>query len=65
MQEFLVPKTERKWSHYETKLLIDLYKLYINKLGTFGVKNQTALFKVISNEFQKINIIVAPSNCLN
>nr|CAI5839129.1 unnamed protein product [Callosobruchus analis] len=57
--------TERKWSHYETKLLLDLYKLYINKLGTVGVKNQKALFEVISNELEKINIIVAPTNCLN
>nr|CAI5827135.1 unnamed protein product [Callosobruchus analis] len=65
MQESLVPKTERKWSHYETKLLIDFYKLHVNKLGTFGVKNQKALFELISNECQKINIIVAPSNCLN
>nr|CAI5848813.1 unnamed protein product [Callosobruchus analis] len=65
LQEFLVPKTERKWTQYETKLLIDFYKSNINKLGTFKVKNQRALFELISNEFKKINIVVAPTNCLN
>nr|CAI5846312.1 unnamed protein product [Callosobruchus analis] len=65
LQEFLVPKTERKWTQYETKLLIDFYKSNINKLGTFKVKNQRALFELISNEFKKINIVVAPTNYLN
>lgn len=58
-------KLEHKWTQNETKILIDLYGKYKNKVGTFQIKNIKMLWEKIANELAKLNINVTPNNCLN
>lgn len=60
------PKTlEYKWNSNETKMLIDLYKKYKNKVGTFEIRSAKMLWLKIAEELKKLKIEVTPNNCLN
>lgn len=56
---------EFKWSVNETKMLIDMYKKYKNKVGTFQIKNQKMLWEKIAEELRKLGLRITVNNCLN
>lgn len=54
-----------KWSKNHTRLLIDLYGKFKNKVGTFDVKNTKMMWSKIAEALLKLNIHVTPNNCIN
>ncbi|KAJ8940275.1 hypothetical protein NQ314_010770 [Rhamnusium bicolor] len=45
---------ETAWSHNATLILIDLYKRYRNKVGTFEIRNLKKQWEVIASEVNSI-----------
>ncbi|CAG9770073.1 unnamed protein product [Ceutorhynchus assimilis] len=56
---------EYKWSVNNTKLLIDFYSKYRNKVGTLQIRSLKKLWEIIAEELRKLRINVTPNNCLN
>ncbi|CAH1113894.1 unnamed protein product [Psylliodes chrysocephalus] len=56
---------EFKWTVNETKMLIDMYSKYKNKVGTFEIKNQKMLWEKFSEELRKLGLRGTANNCLN
>ncbi|XP_050513237.1 uncharacterized protein LOC126888850 [Diabrotica virgifera virgifera] len=54
-----------KWSENASKLLIDLYKQYKNKVGTMEIRTIKMLWARIAQELKNHNIHVTANNCIN
>ncbi|XP_050512205.1 uncharacterized protein LOC126888195 [Diabrotica virgifera virgifera] len=72
LQEYIaVPGTsqqyigDRKWSSYETKVLINLYVNYKEQVGSFEIRNMKMLWHTIASDLNKMGISVTKDNCLN
>lgn len=56
---------EYKWNINNSKLLIDLYSKYRNKVGTLQIRSLKKLWEIIAEELRKLGVNVTPNNCLN
>lgn len=56
---------EYKWTENNSKLLIDFYGKYRDKVGTLQMRSLKALWEKIAEELRKLNVHVTPNNCLN
>ncbi|XP_072385828.1 uncharacterized protein [Diabrotica undecimpunctata] len=70
LQSYLILQTptatvEYKWSENASKLLIDLYKKYRNRVGTVEIRSVKMLWVIIAQELKKHNVHVTPNNCIN
>lgn len=56
----------KTWSQTSSKLLIELYKKYRQKVGSFQIKNMKRLWEVIAGELNNIlHHNMSPGNCEN
>lgn len=59
-------KADFKWTANQNRLLLDLYKKYRNKVGSFGLKNLKQMWQKIANELKtELKIEVTDVNCQN
>lgn len=66
MENSIADVEYKSWSNNDTKILIDLYKAYRNKVGSFELRNMKKLWERIAHEMnKKFNVTVTPSNCEN
>lgn len=72
LQEYLIIPTDSSedskiyWTTQNTKILLDLYKLFRKQVGTMKIRNFKKMWEAISHEMkQKYQIYVTPGHCEN